>query len=105
MSVLATMTVSLDGYITGPDDGPGCGLGVGGERLHYWVMGGPWTYETDHEIGSMDASDKQFFDSLVETMGAGGVWARHVRGRWTLGRHEPVRRNPVRAHPSHGGRT
>ena len=70
MSVLATITVSLDGYVTGPDDGPGCGLGIGGERLHYWVMGGPWTYETDHGIGSMDAADKQFMDDLVETMGA-----------------------------------
>ena len=24
-----------------PDDGPGKGLGEGGERLHYWVFGGP----------------------------------------------------------------
>ena len=43
--VIAGITTSVDGYITGPDDGPGCGLGVGGERLHYWVFGGPWTYE------------------------------------------------------------
>jgi hypothetical protein len=41
--VLASITTSLDGFVTGPDDGPGCGLGVGGERLHYWVMGGPGT--------------------------------------------------------------
>ena len=33
---VAGITTSVDGYITGPDDGPGCGLGVGGERLHYW---------------------------------------------------------------------
>ena len=38
--VVAGITVSVDGYITGPDDGPGQGLGVGGERLHYWVFGG-----------------------------------------------------------------
>jgi hypothetical protein len=31
----------------GPDDGPGKGLGDGGERLHYWVFGGPWTYENE----------------------------------------------------------
>src|SRR6185436_20617578 len=42
--VLAGITTSIDGYITGPDDGPGKGLGEGGERLHYWVFGGPWTY-------------------------------------------------------------
>ena len=38
--IVAGITISVDGYITGPDDGPGCGLGVGGERLHYWVFGG-----------------------------------------------------------------
>jgi hypothetical protein len=42
--VIAFMTTSVDGYIAGPGDTPGCGLGRGGERLHYWVMGGPWTY-------------------------------------------------------------
>jgi hypothetical protein len=42
--VLAGMTMSLDGYVTGPNDRPGAGLGEGGERLHYWVLGGPWSY-------------------------------------------------------------
>ena len=28
--VVAGITTSVDGYIAGPDDGPGCGLGVGG---------------------------------------------------------------------------
>jgi dihydrofolate reductase len=31
------MSMSLDGFITGPDDGPGAGLGVGGEMLHDWL--------------------------------------------------------------------
>ena len=47
--VIASITTSVDGYVTGPDDGPGAGLGVGGERLHYWVMGGPWTYAGEHD--------------------------------------------------------
>jgi dihydrofolate reductase len=34
--VLAGITMSVDGYVAGPDDGPGKGLGEGGERLHYW---------------------------------------------------------------------
>ena len=45
--VAAGITVSVDGYITGPDDGPEKGLGEGGERLHYWVFGGPWSYENE----------------------------------------------------------
>ena len=70
--VIATITVSLDGYVTGPDDREGQGLGVGGERLHYWVMGGPWTYETDHEPGAgMSEADREYYDALIEGLGAG----------------------------------
>lgn len=31
------MSMSLDGFIAGPDDGPGNGLGIGGIRLHEWL--------------------------------------------------------------------
>src|SRR5690349_13434358 len=31
------MSMSLDGFITGPDDGPSNGLGTGGLRLHEWL--------------------------------------------------------------------
>jgi dihydrofolate reductase len=70
--VRATITVSLDGYVTGPEDRAGQGLGIGGERLHYWVMGGPWTYETDHEPGArMGEPDRAFYDELLDGIGAG----------------------------------
>jgi hypothetical protein len=49
--VLSGIPMSVDGYITGPDDGPGKGLGEGGERLHYWVFGGPWTYADEPKGG------------------------------------------------------
>lgn len=32
--IVLYMWMSLDGFVTGPDDGPGRGLGIGGERLH-----------------------------------------------------------------------
>ena len=70
--VIASITTSVDGYITGPGDGPECGLGRGGERLHYWVMGGPWTYDSEHQFGMQDA-DKQFYGELVSTLGSGVV--------------------------------
>lgn len=41
--VIASITTSVGSYVTGPDDGPEHGLGRGGERLHYCVMGGPRT--------------------------------------------------------------
>lgn len=81
--VIAAITTSVDGYITGPDDGPGLGLGRGGERLHYWVMGGPWTYEGGHDF-DMGEADKAFFDQLVADIG-GGICGRNMyeaAGAW-----------------------
>ena len=34
------MSMSLDGFIAGPNEGPGNGLGDGGHRLHDWMMTG-----------------------------------------------------------------
>ncbi len=33
------MSISLDGFIAGPNEGPNNGLGDGGHRLHEWAMG------------------------------------------------------------------
>lgn len=70
--VIASITTSVDGYVTGPDDGPEYGLGRGGERLHYWVMGGLWTYEGGHDF-AMHGPDKEFYDELVSTVASGVV--------------------------------
>jgi dihydrofolate reductase len=83
--VAAAITTSVDGYVTGPDDGPDYGLGVGGERLHYWVMGGPWTYESEHEPGAdMAPEDRAFFDRMVANLGSGvcGRGMFEAAGRW-----------------------
>jgi dihydrofolate reductase len=81
--VIATITTSVDGYITGPDDGPGRGLGVGGERLHYWVFGGPWSY-AEEPRGEATGADKQFLDQAVGRVGAvvGGRGTFEAAGRW-----------------------
>jgi dihydrofolate reductase len=74
--VIATITQSVDGHIVGPADRPGQGLGVGGERLHYWVMGGPWTYESDREGdpgAGMGPEDRAFFEELTAGVGAGVI--------------------------------
>ncbi len=38
--VIIDITMSLDGFVTGPNDGPGNGLGDGGRVLHEWVFEG-----------------------------------------------------------------
>ena len=82
--VTASITVSVDGFITGPDDGPGCGLGVGGERLHFWVMGGPWTYDGEHDTDGMSGADREYFEAVTEGLGAGivGRGMYDAAGRW-----------------------
>jgi dihydrofolate reductase len=67
--VVAGITTSVDGYITGPDDGPGKGLGEGGERLHYWVFGGPWTY-ADEGKGEATGEDAAWLEEVTSRVGA-----------------------------------
>ena len=39
-ATVLSMSMSLDGFIAGPNAGPGNGLGDGGQRLHDWVLTG-----------------------------------------------------------------
>lgn len=71
--LIADITMSLDGYVAGPNDRPGQGLGEGGEVLHYWVFGRPWTYEDDAkgDLGGGDSPiDQQILDELFAASGA-----------------------------------
>ena len=59
----------MDGYITGPNDGPDKGLGEGGERLHYWVFGGPWSYDNGAR-GEPDGEDAAYLNEVTAREGA-----------------------------------
>jgi dihydrofolate reductase len=67
--VLAVITTSIDGYITGANDGPGKGLGDNGERLHNWVFGGPWRYE-DELRPQPKGEDAAWFEDVAAKIGA-----------------------------------
>jgi dihydrofolate reductase len=81
--VAAGITISLDGFITGPNDGPGRGLGEGGERLHYWVFGGPWSYAEEPRSEATGA-DKELLDEAMGRVGAvvGGRNTYEAAGAW-----------------------
>ena len=81
--VVAAITTSVDGYIAGPDDGPRKGLGEGGERLHYWVFGGPWTYDSE-PTGEATGEDAAWLEAAVSTVGAvvGGRWTYEAADHW-----------------------
>jgi dihydrofolate reductase len=62
--VVLYMSMSVDGFITGPDDDRERGLGVGGERLHAWLAPGgsdPASYRPDDEAGAT------VFDEMTAT--------------------------------------
>nr|WP_062335483.1 dihydrofolate reductase family protein [Herbidospora sakaeratensis] len=79
----AGITTSLDGFVAGPNWAPGRGLGDGGERLHYWVFGGPWTYENPSSGSDLHPVDAQVIAEMSEAgativgrgmFDAGGQW-------------------------------
>jgi dihydrofolate reductase len=55
--VVADISMSLDGFVTGPDPGPDNGLGTGGEGLHTWAF-------------STDPVDRAVLASATEATGA-----------------------------------
>ncbi len=81
--VVAGITMSVDGYITGPNDGPGKGLGEHGERLHYWVFGGPWSYEGERP-GDSSGEDAAWLEKVMSRIGAvvGGRWTYEAAEHW-----------------------
>src|SRR5687768_7521076 len=61
--VTMDISMSLDGFSAGPDDGLGRGLGIGGERLHSWLFGGEWSY--GNEAGRATGADREVLDEML----------------------------------------
>ena len=62
--VVLYMSMSVDGFIAGPDDGKDHGLGVNGERLHDWLGAGgvdPGSYRP------ADGPSVTVFDEVMDT--------------------------------------
>ena len=81
------MSMSLDGFIAGPDDGPGNGLGDDGHRLHAWLADGgvdPASYRPADASGTV-------FDEVMAT-GAVVVGRRtfEIAGSWNGDHHDDV---------------
>jgi dihydrofolate reductase len=55
-NVVVDLTMSLDGFIAGSDDGPGRGEGRGGERLFTWMSAGLESNRLERRLRPPDAS-------------------------------------------------
>jgi dihydrofolate reductase len=60
------MSMSLDGFIAGPNEGPGNGLGDGGHRLHEWFAAGA---DADHDATArrLPGVNGQIVDEFLAT--------------------------------------
>jgi dihydrofolate reductase len=77
--VVFDMTVSLDGFVAGPNDGPENGLGDGGDQLFKWYFSGDT--EVPISDGNMvlkvSSQSAEILKESLETYGA-GVWGRRT---------------------------
>src|SRR4051812_37041902 len=92
------MSMSLDGFIAGPNERPDNGLGDGGHRLHEWVLPDGGGVEDLRSLGGVNG---QVVDEVMSTgavvagrgtfEAAGGWGGDHHDGVpiWIYSRHEP----------------
>jgi dihydrofolate reductase len=64
------ITMSLDGFVAGPNDTPEQGLGEGGERLHEWVFGLKSWREPHGLEGGETGRDSEVLDEATKSVGA-----------------------------------
>ncbi len=78
--VVSGLTMSLDGFIAGPNDGPGQPLGEGGMRLFDWYSSG----DTDYVVPSGGMTFKVSSQSAELLREAFGAMGAIVTGRRTF---------------------
>jgi dihydrofolate reductase len=64
------ITMSLDGYVAGPNDGPDLPLGEGGEELHEWVFGLESWRKAHGLEGGTTGRDAEVLDEAIRDNGA-----------------------------------
>jgi dihydrofolate reductase len=83
------MSVSLDGFIAGPNEGPGNGLGDGGLRLHEWfTQGGDVDVEAIRRSGGVNGQIVDEFLSTGATVAGRGTF--EPAGGWGGDHHDGV---------------
>jgi dihydrofolate reductase len=84
--VIVDLTVSLDGFVAGADDGPHQPLGRGGSALFDWMGAGPEKNRRERRLAPPDAS-KVVVDEWVSDYGAivSGRRTFDIAGGWADG--------------------
>ncbi|HEX7168791.1 MAG TPA: dihydrofolate reductase family protein [Acidimicrobiales bacterium] len=64
-STVLYMSMSLDGFVAGPNEGPGNGLGDGGERLHEWLF--PGDGAAGPSADRLHGANRRVYDEFMAT--------------------------------------
>jgi dihydrofolate reductase len=87
-NVRCQISVSLDGFVAGPNQSPQHPLGEGGERLHDWAVATEsWRSQHDREGGQRNV-DSDVIEALSRDVGAYVMGRRMFgggEGEWDLG--------------------
>jgi dihydrofolate reductase len=77
--VTFNMTMSLDGFVAGPNDGPENGLGDGGEGLFTWYFSGNTEVLMSEGVPPLKVSKRsaEILKEAISTIGA-GIWGRRT---------------------------
>src|SRR4051794_6462167 len=94
------LSVSLDGYVAGPDQSMQDPLGIGGEQLHEWALAATAWRERHGLQGGEDSVDSRVIAETIADTGAGimgrkmfsggsGPWEGDANGRGWWGEDPP----------------
>jgi dihydrofolate reductase len=92
-AVTCQISMSLDGFVAGPNQSPDKPIGEGGMRLHEWVFATAGWRRQHGEEGGDEGPDSKVVDELVDGVGAyimgrkmfgggPGPWDLEWRGWW-----------------------
>jgi dihydrofolate reductase len=68
--LVMSISMSLDGYVAGPDPAPDQPLGAGGEQLHEWVIGARSWRESHGKEGGTEGPDADLVAEWIARSGA-----------------------------------
>ena len=100
-STVLYMSMSLDGFIAGPNEGPDNGLGDGGERLHEWVFPGLEGGDLAAAAARLRGVNRQVHDEFMSTGAVvAGRGTFEPAGGWDGDHHDGVPLYVLSRHPA-----
>ena len=95
------MSMTLDGFIAGPNERPDNGLGDGGERLHEWVFPGVEGGDFAGAVARLRGVNRQVYDEFMATGAVvAGRGTFEPAGGWDGDHHDGVPIYVLSRHPA-----